>query len=169
VTPPEAEPPDWTPPGPAAPEDRRQSARALLVRRGALRLLAALDLYALPEVTLRSGRRADLAAVARTGEIWIVEIKSSRADLLADRKWPDYRAFCDRLFFATLPDVDEALFPADAGLIVADGYGGAILRDAPAHPLPAATRKALLTRMARLGAARLSALADPGFTLPEEL
>jgi hypothetical protein len=151
------------------PEDGRQSERALAVRKGVLRLLASLDLYAQPEVTLRSGRRADLLAVSRTGEIWIIEIKSSKADLLADRKWPEYRAFCDRLSFATLPDVDEALFPQDAGLIVADGYGGAILRGAPLRPLAAATRKGLLTRMARLGAARLSALADPGMMIPDEL
>jgi hypothetical protein len=151
------------------PEDGRQSERALAVRRGALRLLAALDLYALPEVTLRSGRRADLCAASRTGEIWIVEIKSSRADLMADRKWPEYRLFCDRLFFATLPDVEEALFPEDAGLIVADAFGGAILRGAPLHPLAAATRKALLARLARLGAARLAALADPALTVADEI
>jgi hypothetical protein len=151
------------------PEDGRQSERALAVRRGCLRLLAALDLYALPEVTLRSGRRADLAAVSRTGEIWIIEIMSSIEDLRADRKWPEYRAFCDRLFFATLPDVPEAIFPADAGLIVADGYGGAMVRGAPLHPLVAATRKTMLTRLARLGAARLSALADPGLLPPEEV
>jgi hypothetical protein len=151
------------------PEDGRQSERAMLIRRGTLRLLASLDLYALPEVTLRSGRRADLCAASRTGEIWIVEIKSSKADLAADRKWPEYRLFCDRLFFATSPDVDAALFPADAGLIVADAFGGAILRGAPLAPLPAATRKALLARLARLGAARLSALADPGLMIPDEI
>jgi hypothetical protein len=151
------------------PTDGRQSERALLVRRGVLRLLASLDFYALPEVTLRSGRRADLVAVSRTGEIWIVEIKSSVMDLRADRKWPEYRPFCDQLHFATLPDVDPAIFPEDAGLIVADGYGGHVLRGAPVHPLPAASRKALLARLSRLGAARLSQLADPGLTVPEEL
>ncbi len=36
-------------------------------RRGTLRLLAAHDLYALPEVTLVYGRRADLLAVSRKG------------------------------------------------------------------------------------------------------
>jgi hypothetical protein len=151
------------------PTDGRQSERALLVRRGALRLLASLDLFALPEVTLRSGRRADLMAAARGGELWIIEVKSSIEDFRADRKWPEYRAFCDRFFFAAPPDVPEAIFPADAGLIVADGYGGAVIREAPAHPLAAARRKELLTRLARLGGARLSALADPSLTVPEEL
>ncbi|MGL4243126.1 MAG: MmcB family DNA repair protein [Beijerinckiaceae bacterium] len=151
------------------PVDGRQSERALSVRRGVLRLLASLDLYAHPEVTLRSGRRADLVAASRTGEVWIIEIKSSIEDFRVDRKWPEYRAFCDRLYFATLPDVPEAIFPEDAGLIVADGYAGAVVRDAPQHALPAATRKALLARLARIGAARWSALADPGFMVPEEL
>jgi hypothetical protein len=150
-------------------EDGRQSERALMVRRGTLRLLASLDFFALPEVTLASGRRADLAAVSRSGEIWIIEIKSSKEDLRADSKWPEYRAFCDRLFFATLPDVDETLFPDNAGFIVADAHGGALLREAPTHPLPAATRKALLTRLSRLGAARLTALADPDARVPEML
>jgi hypothetical protein len=118
-------------------------------------------------VTLASGRRADLLAVSRKGEIWIVEIKSSRADLLADSKWPEYRLYCDRLYFATLPDVDEAMFPSDAGLIIADSYGGALVRPAPEHPISGATRKALLARVARLGAARLTALAYPDATVPE--
>jgi hypothetical protein len=150
-------------------EDGRQSERALMVRRGTLRLLASLDLFALPEVTLATGRRADLAAVARNGEIWIIEIKSSKEDLRADVKWPEYRAFCDRFFFATLPDVDETLFPQDTGFIVADAHGGALLREAPPHPLQAATRKALLTRLSRLGAARLTALIDPDVAVPELL
>jgi hypothetical protein len=154
-------------PAPASPDDGRQSERALLVRRGTLRLLAALDLFALPEVTVRTGRRADLMAVSRTSEIWIVEIKSSVEDFRADKKWPEYRAFCDRFFFATLPDVPDSLFPGDAGLIVADGYGGAILREAPAQLLAAARRKELLTRLARVGAARLSLLADQGLKLPD--
>lgn len=150
-------------------EDGRQSERALAVRRGTLRLLAAHDFYALPEVTLASGRRADLLAVSRKGEIWIVEIKSSRADLMADSKWPEYRHYCDRLYFATLPDVEEALFSMEAGLIIADAYGGALVRPAPAHPLPGAARKALLVRIARLGAARLTALSYPEVMVPDEL
>ncbi|MGL4637784.1 MAG: MmcB family DNA repair protein [Beijerinckiaceae bacterium] len=152
-----------------APEDGRQSERALTIRRGTMRLLASLDFYALPEITLVSGRRADLIAVSRTGLIWIIEIKSSKDDLRADTKWPEYRPFCDRLYFATMPDVDETLFPDDAGLIIADGFGGAVVRDAPDHALQAATRKALLVRLARVGAARLAVLSDPSLTNPDLL
>jgi hypothetical protein len=150
-------------------EDGRQSERALVIRRGTLRLLASLDFYALPEVTLASGRRADLVAVSRAGEIWIVEIKSSREDLRVDTKWPEYRHFCDRLYFATLPDVDADLFPEEAGLIIADAFGGEVVREAPPHLLPAATRKALLVRLARMGAARLTHLSDPALSIPEQL
>jgi hypothetical protein len=151
------------------PEDGRQSERALAIRRGTLRLLASLDCYALPEVTLASGRRADLVAVSKTGEIWVIEIKSSREDLRVDTKWPEYRVFCDRLFFATLPDVDATLFPLDAGLIIADAFGGEVLRTAPLNVLPPATRKALLVRLARMGAARITSLYDPALTVPEQL
>ncbi len=151
----------------AVPEDGRQSERALAIRRGTVRLLASLDLFTLPEVTLANGRRADLVAVSRAGFIWIIEIKTSREDLRVDQKWPEYHPFCDRLFFATLPDVDAALFPRDAGLIIADAFGGEIMREAPLHPLPPATRKALLVRLARMGAARLTGLADPALTIPE--
>jgi hypothetical protein len=94
--------------------------------------------------------------------LWIVEIKSSIEDFRADRKWPDYRLHCDRLFFATAPHVPAAIFPADAGLILADAFGAALVREAPEHRLPAATRKAMMLRFAHAAALRLQALGDPG-------
>ncbi len=141
--------------------DGRQSETALKVWRGAARLLRSLDFACLPEITLSSGRRADLMALGPRHELWIVEVKSSIADLRADNKWPDYRQHCDRLFFATHPDVPLDIFPADAGLIVADGYGAEILRDAPEHKMASATRKAVTLRFARNGAHRLHDLTDP--------
>jgi hypothetical protein len=145
--------------------DGRQSQTALLVARGARRLLRAMGYVTLPEVALPSGRRADLMALAGDGEILIVEIKSSLADFRVDRKWPDYRAHCDRLFFAIPPTLDPAIMPEDAGLIVADGFGAELLRDAPAHRLAPATRRALTLRFAALAADRLHALGDPGLAL----
>jgi hypothetical protein len=143
------------------PPDGRQSERALAIRRGTQRLLGALGHASLPEVPLASGRRADLLAVSSKGDIWIIEIKSSVEDFRADSKWPDYRQHCDRLFFATSPEVPPEIFPVEAGLIVADAFGGELARDAPVHALHASTRKELLSRMARTAAARLQALADP--------
>ncbi len=141
--------------------DGRQSETALKVWRGAARLLRRMDFACLSEITLASGRRADLLALGPKHELWIIEVKSSLADFRADTKWPDYRRHCDRLFFATHPDVPLDVFPEDAGLIVADGFGAEILREAPEHKLPAATRKAVTLRFARNGAHRLHDLTDP--------
>ncbi|MDF1610442.1 MmcB family DNA repair protein [Hoeflea sp. YIM 152468] len=135
--------------------DRRQSDRALLVRRGVQRLFSDLRLSMVPELPLASGRRADLVALSGTGEIWIVEIKSSVEDFRSDRKWPDYRQHCDRLFFATHAAVPPELFPQDCGLIIADEWSAHLLRDAPEHRLAAASRKAMLLRFARSAADRL--------------
>lgn len=145
----------------AAPVDARQSEAALRIARGVRRLLRTFDFSSLTEVPLRSGRRADLLAINGRGEIWIVEVKSSVADFRADRKWLEYRTHCDRLFFATAPEVPAGIFPPDAGLIIADGFGGAIEREAPVHTLPAATRKEVLLRFGRCGAERLHMLHDP--------
>src|SRR6195256_5819905 len=105
------------------PPDGRQSATALAVARGTTRLLHALGFSVVSELPLPSGRRADLVALGVLGELWIVEIKSSVADFRADQKWTDYRLHCDRLFFATAAHVPLDIFPADAGLLLADGYG----------------------------------------------
>jgi hypothetical protein len=143
------------------PVDRRQSPTALAIARGSTRLLHALGFCVLSELPLASGRRADLVALGADGEIWIIEIKSSLADLRADQKWMDYRLHCDRLFFATTLDVPCEVFPDDAGLIVADAYGAAIVCEAPKHRLHAATRKTMMLAFARAAALRLAALADP--------
>ncbi|MBN9046839.1 MAG: MmcB family DNA repair protein [Rhizobiales bacterium] len=147
--------------------DGRQSENALLVRRGVQRLFLEMGLAALPELPLASGRRADLIAVSRKGEIWIVEIKSSVEDWKADHKWPDYRTYCDRLFFATHPGVPREIFPKECGFILSDGYGAEILREAPEHRLPAPVRKALMLRFARAGAARLTLAELAGMDVPE--
>ena len=135
--------------------DGRQSDRALMVRRGVQRLLTEIGAVVLPEVCLATGRRADLLALTRTGDIWIVEIKSSIEDFRVDRKWPDYRLHSDRFFFATHPGVPAEIFPDECGFILSDGYGAEIMREAPEHRMAAATRKALMLRIARTGAARL--------------
>ncbi|MDQ8732678.1 MmcB family DNA repair protein [Bradyrhizobium sp. LHD-71] len=150
------------------PADRRQSETALAVARGTSRLLRALGFATLAELPLPSGRRADLVALNERGDIWIVEIKSSLADLRADIKWEDYRLHCDRLFFAFTSDLPCEIFPTDTGLIVADAYGAHMHCEAPEHRLPAATRKAMLLRFAATAAQRLGRLADPdGFAAAE--
>ena len=137
--------------------------------RGTTRLLHALGFSVVSELPLASGRRADLVALGPTGELWIVEIKSSIADFRTDRKWIDYRHHCDRLFFATTLAVPCEIFPFDAGLIVADAFGASIVCEAPEHRLHAATRKSMMLSFARAAALRLSALADPDGPYAAEL
>jgi hypothetical protein len=146
---------------PATPCDGRQSPVALAVSRGVQRLFLALGLASVSELPLASGRRADLVALGGDGEIWIVEVKSSVEDFRSDRKWRDYRLHCDRLFFATAAHVPAAIFPEDAGLILADGFGAAVVRQAAEHRLHPATRRSMLLCFARAAALRLQGLADP--------
>lgn len=143
------------------PQDGRQSSAALAIQRGTCRLLLETGFHPLTEFTLANGRRADIAAIGPKGGIWIVEIKSSVADFRADKKWPDYTEFCDRFFFATSPDMALEIFPESAGLIVADRFGGEVLRTVEQVVLNAARRKAVMLRFARSAAARLRGLSDP--------
>ena len=138
----------------------------MLVRRGVQRLFSEMGAHVLPEISLASGRRADLVAITRTGDIWIVEIKSSVEDFRVDRKWPEYRLHSDRFYFATHGDVPPGIFPEECGFILSDGYGAEILREAPEHRLRPATRKALMLRIARAGAARLLAAELAGVAVP---
>lgn len=146
---------------PQAPVDGRQSLRALAIRRGVGRLLRRQNFAFVAELGLPDGRRVDMMALGPKGEIWIIEIKSSVADFRADSKWQDYAAFCDRLYFATLPDVPTEVFPETAGLIIADDYGAAFLREAPLSALSSAGRKALVLRFARAAASALHLIHDP--------
>jgi hypothetical protein len=146
---------------PIAPQDGRQSETALFVARGTRRLLRRLNFSTVTELPLLSGRRADIVALADDGRVHIIEIKSSIADFRADMKWRDYRAHCDRLYFAIPDSVPVEIMPPDAGLIVADAYGADILREAPEHRLAAATRRAVVMRFAHAAAHRLHGLLDP--------
>jgi hypothetical protein len=147
------------------PPDGRQSEAALAIRRGVCRRLRAEGYALIPELTLPSGRRADLLGLGANGEILIIEIKSSVEDFRADGKWPDYLTHSDLFYFATGPSVPQDIFPETVGLMVADAYGAEILRPAERDPLHASVRKAMLIRIARAGALRLHDLEDPEATL----
>ena len=141
--------------------DRRQSQAALDICRGALRALRSLGFAGTTELSLATGRRADIIAVNAGGEIWIVEIKSSIEDFRCDQKWPEYRDYCDRLLFAVAPDFPCQLLPEDAGLLIADRFGGEVVRAAPHTTLPSARRKALLIAVARAACLRMQSALDP--------
>ncbi|CAN7639992.1 DNA repair putative endonuclease MmcB [Phenylobacterium sp. LjRoot225] len=124
------------------------------VTRGAARLLSALGYAPLAEVTLPNGRRADLMALGPKGQIFIVEVKSSLEDFRTDQKWWEYRPYCDAFAFAVGPEFPRQVLPEEPGLIVADAFGGAVLREAPSEPLVGARRKSLTLGFARLAAMR---------------
>lgn len=145
-----------SPPSSAIP----RRATAALLARGASRLLVDQGHRVLREFCLADGRRADVIGLDRRGGFTIVEIKSSPADYRADAKWTCYRGYCDHFYFAVGVGFPVAVLPSDVGVIVADAYGGALLRAAPAHPLTAARRKALLLRFARTACARLSQITE---------
>ena len=135
--------------------DRDLSPGAAQISRGVLRLLSDHGYAGVTEMTLANGRRADVAAIGPGGEITIVEIKSSVADFRSDQKWPEYRPFCDRFYFAVGHEFPQDLIPEETGLIVADAFGGAVLREPDCEKLVAARRKAVTLRFARLAASRL--------------
>lgn len=135
------------------------------IRRGTQRLLAQHNLPSIAEFCLPNGRRADLIAVAADGDITIIEIKSSRADFVCDRKWQDYLDYCDRYYFAVDAAFPLALLPDGPGLILADAYGGDIIREPARSKLSSARRKSLLIAIARTAATRHHGIIDPGIHL----
>jgi hypothetical protein len=141
--------------------DGRQSETALAVQRGVARLLRAMNYAHQFEFTLDSGRRADVIALGPKGSIIIVEIKSSLEDFRSDGKWPEYRDYCDQLFFAIPQSMDPEIMPGDTGLIIADQWGAEIIRPAPDTGLHASRRKAVTLSFARTAAQRLHSLVDP--------
>ncbi|MEP6829615.1 MAG: MmcB family DNA repair protein, partial [Rhizomicrobium sp.] len=63
-------------------------------------------------------------------------------------------------YFAIPPDFPPEHVPAQTGLIVADRYGGAIVKPAEAQALHASRRKAVTISFAKTAAERLSAILD---------
>lgn len=126
----------------------------LSVTRGAARLMMDMGYAPLLEVCLPNGRRADVMALGRKGEIVICEVKSGIDDYRVDRKWREYGPFCDAFYFAVAPEFPQDILPDEPGLIVADGFGGAVVRAPDLTPLVPARRKALTLAFARLGAMR---------------
>ncbi len=130
--------------------------------RGVARALRDLDFACVEELVLATGLRVDLMALGPKGQLWIVECKSCRADYRADRKWQGYLDYCDRFFWAVDADFPAELLPEGTGLIIADAWGGEVLRMGPETPLAGARRKAVTQRFARHAALRLQGLRDPG-------
>lgn len=136
------------------------------VARGVTRLFCRQDLFAICEMPLPNGRRADMIAIDPKGGLTIVEIKVAKADLVGDGKWQDYLDYCDRFYWAVPPALvsileHERFLPSAAGLIVADRYDAVVAREAMHRPLAPSRRKAELLHFARRAARRLAAQIDP--------
>lgn len=134
---------------------------AASVTRGVCRALETFGCTNLTEFTLASGRRVDVIGIDAGGAITIVEVKSCLEDFRADQKWRDYLNYCDRFFFAICESFPVDVLPADCGLLVADAYGAALVREGPALALNAARRRALILRFAQTAASRLARFTDP--------
>jgi hypothetical protein len=130
------------------------------VARGASRLLLQEGYSPILEFTLANGRRLDVAALGGDGCMLGVEIKVALPDLRGDMKWPEYLEFCDHFYFAIPPDFPDEFVPDGTGLIVADRYGGAIVRRSPQWPLHASRRKAVTLRFAKVAAERLASVIE---------
>src|SRR6202012_6111731 len=144
------------------------------VARGVSRLLLEDGYSPILEFTLPTGRRLDVAAIGPGGEMLGLEIKVALADLRGDSKWPEYLDYCDLFYFAIPPDFPPEHVPEQTGLIVADRYGGAIVKEAEAQSLHASRRKAVTVSFARVAAERLSRTLDaialsetPNLVLPD--
>ena len=137
------------------------SGAAAMIVRGVGRTLGHMGFSVLSEVRLATGRRVDVMGINRQNRIVVVEVKSGPADFLSDRKWREYLEFCDFFYFAVAADFPQVLLPAEPGLIVADRFGGAIIRPAPEIPIPASRRRSLTLRFARKAADRLRRVEDP--------
>jgi len=133
---------------------------ALDVARGVSRLLMQEGFSPILEFTLANGRRLDVAALGADGTMLGVEIKVAVPDLKADQKWPQYLEFCELFYFAVPPDFPEELVPESTGLIVADRFGGAIVRPSPRAVLHASRRKAVTLSFAKVAAERLAGALD---------
>jgi len=128
------------------------------VARGVSRILQQQGFSPILEFTLANGRRLDVAALGPDGTMLGVEIKVALADLRGDQKWPEYLEFCEHFYFAIPPDFPDEHVPPGTGLIVADKYGGAIVRPATLAPVHAGRRKAVTLRFAKVAADRLAVL-----------
>ena len=136
------------------------SSTAADVARGVCRLLLEEGYSPILEFTLPNGRRLDVAAIGPGGEMLGVEIKVALADLKGDSKWPEYLDYCDLFYFAIPPDFPDEHVPQQTGLIVADRYGGSIVKEAEVQSLHASRRKAVTVSFANVAASRLSAILD---------
>ena len=143
------------------PDDRPLTPNARGLARGLCRHMAEAGYSTLTELILPNGRRVDVIGLDRAGSIAVVEIKTSVADFRGDQKWPEYREYCDRFYFAVPAGFPQELIVQPCGLFVADAYCAALVRESDEIAVNAARRRALVLRFAGIAADRLREVTDP--------
>ena len=124
--------------------------------RGVSRLLLERGFSPLLEFTLPTGRRLDVAAISEAGEITAVEIKVSLADFARTKNGRNISTIATAIISRCRRISGRDACRPSTGLIVADRFGAAIVREAPHAPIAAARRKSLLIRFARTAAERFA-------------
>ncbi|WP_097929855.1 MmcB family DNA repair protein [Monaibacterium marinum] len=145
-----------------------QMAPGFEIARGVWRHLSTLNMTALTEYVPARGLRVDLVALTDKGEVWIIECKSSLADFRSDTKWQNYLEWCDRFFWAVPNDFPVEVLPDETGLILADRFDAAIVRDAPLDKMAAARRKAMTLKIARTAMRRQLSWLEPDLGAPRD-
>ena len=133
------------------------------IARGVCRYLRNLGYSPLTEFKLRSKHRVDVIGLDKGGYFIIVEIKSSVTDFRADTKWQEYIPYGDQMYFAVANGFPIEILPEECGVMIADAYNAAVLRDSPVRTLNAVRRRTQHVRFARTAADRLHGLNDPKF------
>ena len=128
---------------------------AARIRRGVVRLLDNLSYRTLVEMRLSSGRRVDVIGLDARGRFAVVEIKTSLADLRGDQKWQEYLPYCDDFYFAVANDFPLDAVPDETGVIIADRFGGEVIRPSPRRAMATAARNRQTLLFAHTAGARL--------------
>ena len=101
-------------------------------------------------------------ALNNKGNVAIVETKLSVADFPGDEKWPEYLQHCDRFYFAVAETFPHGLIPQTTGLIVADWFGGVVVREARQQSMATKLRNKAIRRFGLYAANRLRRSQDSG-------
>lgn len=133
------------------------------IARGVCRYLRNLGSIPLTEFKLRTNRRVDVVGLDKGGRFKVIEIKSSVADFRADGKWPEYIPYSDQFYFAIANGFPVEILPEECGIMIADAYNAAILREAPLNKLNAKRRSTQTLRFAQTAARRLHHINDPSY------
>ena len=133
------------------------------ITRGVCRYLRTMGFSPLTEFKLPSNRRVDVMGRNNKGFYSVVEVKSSVADFRADNKWRDYLPFADQMYFAVANGFPIEILPGECGIMIADSYNAAIVREADIIKVNAARRKTQHVRFAKTAANRLHRMNDPRY------